>query len=177
MNKNTPFDFVWLGLLVGQYESMSANDLLRDQLLDMGLTRTRDRLPEGDMYYSANLESLDISNWIAEELEDKGFSATYAGGVDVYNSNDLINSLRPGVWAYVPQSAQREIIGAETSIRSGNLSGAAKQLVCGVETMMKHFYHSLIPTGGKKSSWSDMEKDLFTRAVAVQAARRVDQTY
>lgn len=136
-------------------------DTLRDQLQDMGLTTTRDRLPEGDADNSLNLESEDIAKWIAEELADRGLSAPFAVGVDVYNSNDLINSLRPGVWTTIPLSAQTDIIGAESSIHRGNLSGGAKQLVCGVETMMRHFYEALMPSGGKKSKWTEMEADLF----------------
>lgn len=98
---------------------------------------------------------------MAEELTEKGINSPYMSGIDLYDSTDLINSIRPAVWANVPQKSQNDFIDADKSIRNGQFDAGALQLVRGVETMMVHFYEQLLPTADKKFKWIDMEEALF----------------
>jgi hypothetical protein len=163
MIQNTPFDYVWLGLLIGVFDLGSGGmSQLREKCEEMGLTATLDRLPPGsDQYNEANIESDDIVRWVAEELATKGINSPYAPGVEVYNSTDLINSLRPGVWGSVPQNAQNDLIEADKCFRAGHFNAGARLLVGALELMMKHFYSTVHPVPDAQTSWSQMEDDLF----------------
>ena len=158
MTENTPFDFVWLGLLIGTYDMGTGGmDMLRNQLDDMGLAATKAKLLDTE----DNFESDDIAGWVAEELREKAINSSYSSGIDLHNSTDLINSMRPAVWANIPQKAQNDFVEADKSIRNSQWDAGALQLVRGVETMMKHFYERLLPTADKNLKWIDMEDALF----------------
>ena len=163
MTENTPFDFVWLGLLIGTFDLGDGGmGSLRDQLEDMGLTATKAKLPalEED-WRDANIESDAIAGWVGRELTEKGVNSPYMSGIDLYDSTNLIKSMRPAVWANVPRKSQNDFVDADKSIRNSQFDAGALQLVRGVETMMIHFYEQLLPTADKNLRWSDMEDALF----------------
>src|SRR5882724_4136177 len=116
MTENTPFDFVWLGLFIGVYDfGDSGMNMLLDQLEEMELTVTRTRLlnKESDQ---VNYESEVIAGWVAEEIREKAINFPNSPGIDIGRySTELINSLRPAVWANMPQIAQNDFLEAEKS--------------------------------------------------------------
>jgi hypothetical protein len=205
VTENTPFDFVWLGLLIGVCTMGDEMGQLLDQLEHMGMTTTKTRLqgeeqwrieqqelrmfgkPEPDIRLpdehnrlKGNFESVDIARWVAEELRETPFYAPSRSRIDIHNSTDLINSLRPGVWTHIPQDAQKDFIDAEKHIHNGTLRSAALLLGTCFEMTLNHFYECVLPEGDKKISWSEKEKALSGLGVrdltpAIEWARYVRQ--
>lgn len=78
MPENTPFDFVWLGLLIGVYDlgnTTRGMEQLRNQLEYLGLTATLAKLPDIDDAEDADIESDTIGHWVGEELREKGINS------------------------------------------------------------------------------------------------------
>lgn len=159
MPQNTPFDYVWLGLLIGCFDLGEGGlEQLLDQLEAMGLAATKDQVLQAEAH---QLESDMIGKWVGDELTEKGINSPYPSGIDIHDTTNLINSFRPGVFSNLPREAQQGFVEAEKSLHSGVYNGAAKLLVGCVESMMKHFYVQLLPTANKSCTLSDMENALF----------------
>jgi hypothetical protein len=163
MPDNSPYDYVWLGLLIGHYDDCISTDGLRqllDWLDDLGLPDTKTKITN-ERLLDTSIESIDIARWLDEELRMRRSSQSTHPPIGIHDATNLISSMRQGVYSQMPPGARDGFVQAEKCILDGQFNAAALLLGRCVEAMMKQFYGRVIPSPVTNATWQQMEAALY----------------
>jgi hypothetical protein len=173
-----------MGLTVSRDRLQAEEDVRRiqDDLTRLGVPVSEVRLPEEHNRRVGSFESDDIAAWVAQELGEEWVERSTGPDLGPKDATELIRSFRPGVWEVIPDKAQKDFIEAGRSIDNGQLRGAALLLGTCAEYTFNHFYECLLPAASKAASWSDKETALYQLSdkdipPAIELMRQVRQDH
>ncbi|MCX6379921.1 MAG: hypothetical protein NT023_10670 [Armatimonadetes bacterium] len=172
MKQNSAFDYVLLGVYINDiWVGGTLEDALRvsERLQEMGLSKsegnTRDYVRNNVGMDDGQDISQALLGFVHDELKEQENATINASVKDVHLSSEkLIETMSPGVWAWLPSLVQDGFIDAEKCFQNGLFDGMAFYLGRSVEMMVKHFHEQITGESSASLSWSEIENRIENMA-------------